>query len=48
VGDFVRNELSQEDKHVQDTVLWKLNIEANIEGVELTDMSAKAYIEEED
>ena len=45
VGDFMRKELSQEDKHVQDTVFWKLNIEANTEGVELSDMSAKAYCE---
>ncbi len=47
LGDFMRKELSQEDRHVQDTVFWRLNIEANTEGVELSDMSAKAYCEEE-
>lgn len=29
-------------------VYWKLNLEANIEGIELTDMSARAYCEEDD
>ena len=40
--EFINYELPKENKHVQDTVFWKLNLEANIEGVDLTDLSAKA------
>ena len=40
--EFMNYELPKENKHVQDTVFWKLNLEANIEGVDLTDLSAKA------
>ena len=40
--EFMKYELPKENKHVQDTVFWKLNLEANIEGVDLTDLSAKA------
>lgn len=43
VKNFVRNRLSESDRPVQDAVLWRLNIEANTEGVELQDMSAIAY-----
>ena len=42
-SDFIKKQLSQENKHVKDTVMWMLNIEANDEGVELSDLSAKRY-----
>lgn len=45
LGQFMKYELPKENKHVQDTVFWRLNLEANIEGVELTDLSARAFSE---
>lgn len=43
VSDYIREELSEENRQTQDIVNWKLNLEANIEGIELEDMSARAY-----
>ncbi len=48
VSDYLSGDLTEENQQAQDIVYWKLNLEANIEGIELNEMSARAYCEEDD
>ncbi len=45
--DFIDEELDGEEAPIRDTVLWKLKIEGNVEGAELSELSAKKQSIEE-
>lgn len=45
--EFIDEELDGEEPEIRDTVLWKINMEGNIEGAEMYEISAKKQSKEE-